>query len=46
MGNSHAVLTADPADNLTALAECERHFAVLADIVDTEHVSVDSRLLR
>ena len=43
MGNSHAVLAADPADNLSALAECERLFAdVLADIVDTEHVSVDS----
>ena len=43
MGNSHDVLTADPADNLTTLAECERLFAeVLADIVGTEHVSVDS----
>src|SRR5881394_3199831 len=32
------VLTADPADNLTTLAECERLFAeVLADIVGTEH---------
>ena len=41
MGNSHDVLTADPADNLTTLAECERLFAeVLADIVGTEHVSV------
>ena len=37
------VLTADPADNLTTPAECERLFAeVLADIVGTEHVSVDS----
>ena len=43
MGNSHDVLTADPANNLTGLAECERLFAeVLADIVGTEHVSVDS----
>ncbi len=37
------VLTADPADNLTTLTEYERRFAdVLADIVGTEHVSVDS----
>ena len=38
------VPTADPADKVsTALAECERRFAeVLADIVGTEHVSVDS----
>ena len=43
MGNSHDVLTADPANILAGLAECERRFAqVLADIVDTEHVSVDS----
>ncbi|MFE2972626.1 Pls/PosA family non-ribosomal peptide synthetase [Streptomyces sp. NPDC059340] len=43
MGNSHDVLTADPADNLTTLAKCEQRFAeVLADIVGTEHVSVDS----
>ena len=43
MGNSHDVLTADPADDLATLAECERLFAeVLADIVGTEHVSVDS----
>jgi non-ribosomal peptide synthetase-like protein len=43
MGNSYDVLTADPAGNLTAAAECERLFAeVLADIVGTEHVSVDS----
>ena len=43
MGNSHDVLTAAPADNLTALAECERVFAeVLADIVGAEHVSADS----
>ena len=37
------VPTADPADNLTALTECERRFAeVLANIVGTGHVSVDS----
>ena len=43
MGNSHDVLTADPANILAGLAECERRFAqVLADIVGTEHVSVDS----
>ena len=43
MGNSHDVLIADPADDLTALTDCERRFAeVLADIVGTEHVSVDS----
>ena len=43
MGNSHNVLAADPAENLTTLAECERLFAeVLADIVGAEHVSVDS----
>ena len=37
------VPTADPADNLTTSTECERRFAeVLADIVGTEHVSVDS----
>jgi non-ribosomal peptide synthetase-like protein len=42
MGNSHHVLTADPADNLTALAECERGFAeVLAEIVGTEHIPAD-----
>ncbi|MFL6183201.1 MAG: acyl carrier protein, partial [Actinomycetes bacterium] len=43
MGNSHDVLTTDPADNLKTLAECERGFAeVLADIVGTEQVSADS----
>ncbi|MGW4487467.1 Pls/PosA family non-ribosomal peptide synthetase [Amycolatopsis sp. NPDC004368] len=43
MGNSHGALTADPAGNLTTLAECERLFAeVLADIMDTDHVPVDS----
>jgi non-ribosomal peptide synthetase-like protein len=43
MGKSHDVLTTDPADDLTALAECERRFAeILADILDTQHVSVDS----
>ncbi|WP_255637960.1 Pls/PosA family non-ribosomal peptide synthetase [Amycolatopsis sp. DSM 110486] len=43
MGNSHGVLTAEPADNLTTLAECERVFAeVLADIVGADHVPVDS----
>ena len=43
MGNSHDVLTADPADTLATLAECERLFAaVLADIMGTEHVSADS----
>jgi non-ribosomal peptide synthetase-like protein len=43
MGNYHGVLTADPADSLTTLAECERLFAeVLTDVVGTEHVSVDS----
>ncbi|MEN3264154.1 Pls/PosA family non-ribosomal peptide synthetase [Pseudonocardia sp.] len=37
------VPAADPAGDLTALAECERGFAgVLADVVGTEHVSVDS----
>ena len=35
--------TVDSADNLTTLTDCERRFAeVLADIVGTEHVSVDS----
>ncbi|MEV6738312.1 phosphopantetheine-binding protein, partial [Streptomyces sp. NPDC051104] len=43
MGNSHDVLTADPADDRTTLAKCEQRFAaVLADIVGSEHVSVDS----
>ena len=43
MGNSHNVLAADPAGDLTTLTECERLFAeVLADIVGAEHVSVDS----
>jgi non-ribosomal peptide synthetase-like protein len=43
MVNSHDVLTADPADNPTASAECERLFAeVLAGIVGTEQVSADS----
>jgi non-ribosomal peptide synthetase-like protein len=43
MGSSRDVLTADPTDNLTTLAECERLFAeVLTDVVGTEHVSVDS----
>ncbi|WP_351232346.1 acyl carrier protein, partial [Streptomyces sp. NPDC002133] len=43
MGNSHDALTADPADNLTTPAKCEQRFAeVLADIMGTEHVSVDS----
>ncbi|MEU2162880.1 Pls/PosA family non-ribosomal peptide synthetase [Streptomyces sp. NPDC019208] len=43
MGNSHDVLIADPAGNLITLAKCEQRFAeVLADIVGTEHVSVDS----
>jgi non-ribosomal peptide synthetase-like protein len=43
MGSSRDVLTADPADNLTAVTECERLFAeVLTDVVGTEHVSVDS----
>src|SRR3954453_3535676 len=42
MGNSHDVMTADPADNLTTRAECERLFAeVLADVVGTEHVSAE-----
>ncbi|MEV6904308.1 acyl carrier protein, partial [Amycolatopsis sp. NPDC051372] len=42
MGNSHGVLTAEAADNLTTLAECERLLAeVLTDIVDTDHVPVD-----
>ncbi|MFD4583178.1 Pls/PosA family non-ribosomal peptide synthetase, partial [Streptomyces sp. NPDC058434] len=37
------VLIADPAGSLIALAKCEQRFAeVLADIVGTEHVSVDS----
>ncbi|WP_435833302.1 Pls/PosA family non-ribosomal peptide synthetase [Streptomyces chengbuensis] len=37
------VLIADPAGNLITLAKCEQRFAeVLADIVGTEHVSVDS----
>ncbi|WP_374195207.1 acyl carrier protein, partial [Streptomyces sp. ISL-1] len=36
-------MTADPADNLATPAECEQRFAeVLADIVGTEPVSVDS----
>src|SRR4051812_16694047 len=40
MGNSHNVLTADPA--VATSADSERLFAeVLADIVGTEHVSVD-----
>src|SRR3954463_16608210 len=43
MGNPHDVLTADPANDLTILAQCERLYAeVLADIVGAEHVSVDS----
>ena len=43
MGNSHNVLTADPADTLATSADSERLFAeVLADIVGAEHVSVDS----
>src|SRR3954470_24314697 len=43
VGNSRGVLTAEPADNLTTLAECERLFAeVLTDIVGTDHVAVDS----
>src|SRR3954449_7718374 len=43
MGNPHDVLTADPANDLTILAQCERLFAeVLADIVGAEHVSADS----
>ncbi|MFF3256726.1 acyl carrier protein, partial [Actinacidiphila glaucinigra] len=43
MGNSHDVLTADSAGKPATLAICERRFAeVLADIVHTEHVSVDS----
>nr|WP_084143159.1 Pls/PosA family non-ribosomal peptide synthetase [Amycolatopsis taiwanensis] len=43
MGNSHGVLTAEPADNPTTLAECERRFTeVLTDIVGTDHVAVDS----
>ncbi|MFF4229389.1 acyl carrier protein, partial [Streptomyces sp. NPDC001820] len=43
MGDSHDVLTADPAGNSTTPAKCEQRFAeVLADIVGTEHVSVDS----
>src|SRR3954468_23494390 len=42
MGNSHGVLTADPAGSPATLAECERLFAdLLADIVGTEHVPVD-----
>ena len=42
MGNSHNVLTADPADTLATSADCERLFAqVLADVVGAEHVSVD-----
>jgi len=43
MGNSNDVLTADPADDLTTVAECERLYAeVLADIVGAEQVPVDS----
>ncbi|MFF3796095.1 acyl carrier protein, partial [Streptomyces sp. NPDC002134] len=43
MGNSYDVLTTDPGDSLATLAECEQRFAgVLADIVGTDHVSVDS----
>ncbi|MGW2637373.1 Pls/PosA family non-ribosomal peptide synthetase [Streptomyces sp. NPDC001348] len=43
MGNSHEVLTADSAGDLITLAKCEQRFAeVLADIVGTGHVSVDS----
>src|ERR1700758_938415 len=43
MGDNYDVLAADPAGNLAAVGECERLFAeVLADIVGTEHVSVDS----
>src|SRR3954451_22481253 len=43
MGNPHDVLTADPANDLTILAQCERLFAeVLADILGAEHVSADS----
>ncbi|WP_285486273.1 phosphopantetheine-binding protein, partial [Amycolatopsis taiwanensis] len=43
MGNSHGVLTAEPADNPTTLAECERRFTeVLTDIVGTDQVAVDS----
>jgi non-ribosomal peptide synthetase-like protein len=43
MGKSHGVLTADPADSLKTIAECERLFAeVLADIVRDEHVLVES----
>jgi non-ribosomal peptide synthetase-like protein len=42
MGSSRDVLTTDPVD-LTTLTECERLFAeVLAGVVGTEHVSVDS----
>src|SRR3954468_23176713 len=42
MGNSHNVLTADPAHTLATSPECERLFGeVLADIVGTEHVSID-----
>jgi non-ribosomal peptide synthetase-like protein len=43
LGNSHDVLTAVPAGNATALAECERGFAeVLADILGAHHVSINS----
>ncbi|MFF4596328.1 Pls/PosA family non-ribosomal peptide synthetase [Amycolatopsis sp. NPDC001319] len=43
MGNSHGVLTAEPAHNPTTLAECERLYAeVLTGIVDTDHVAADS----
>ncbi|GHJ99782.1 hypothetical protein SY2F82_15800 [Streptomyces sp. Y2F8-2] len=43
MGNSHDVLTAEPADKPTTVAKCEQRFAVmLADIVGAEHVTVDS----
>ncbi|MGW2557311.1 phosphopantetheine-binding protein [Streptomyces sp. NPDC001635] len=43
MGNYHDVSTAHPADIPRALTTCEQRLAeVLADIVDTQHVSVDS----
>ncbi|MFF4491208.1 Pls/PosA family non-ribosomal peptide synthetase [Streptomyces sp. NPDC001544] len=43
MGNSHEVLTADPAGDLITQAKCEQRFAeVLADILGTGQVSVDS----
>ncbi|GAA5119186.1 Pls/PosA family non-ribosomal peptide synthetase [Pseudonocardia adelaidensis] len=42
MGIPRDVLTTDPAEELTTLAECERLFAeVLAGVVGTEHVSID-----